>query len=91
MPISLARDANRQTMIAGVLNTDGSTVTAIYVNPANNAVKALDNTTGSSFTTTNIQRDANRATTIWGVSSADGTTPVSIYCDSSGNLLIDSS
>ena len=90
MVISLPRDANRQTMLAGVLNTDGSTVTAVYVNPTTHGVKYVDATTGSSFTTTTIQRDANRATTIWGVSSSNGVTPVSIYCDSSNNLLIDS-
>lgn len=90
MPISGKKDDNRANTLMGVLNTNGTTVTQILVNPANNAVKIGDNTTGSDFTTTNAQRDANRVPTIWGVSSADFTTPVSIYVDSSGNLLIDS-
>lgn len=91
MTISLPLDANRIAVLGGTLNTDGTTVTAIKVNPVNNGVKTEDNTTGSSFSVLTNQRDANRKTTIWGVSSADGITPVYIAVDSSGNLLIDSS
>lgn len=90
MAISIPLDANNQPMLIGTLNTDGTTVVAIKVNPATHGIKYVDDTTGSSFTTTNVQRDANRKPAIWGVSSVDGVTPVSIYTDSSGNLLIDS-
>lgn len=90
MAISGKKDANRVTTMLGVLNTDGVTVTQIAVNPANNAIKVVDGTTGSSFTTPNAQRDDNRVPTLWGVSSSDFTTPVSIYVDSNNNLLIDS-
>ena len=88
--ISTPRDNNRKTMLTGVLNTDGTTVKTIYVNPVNNAVKTIDAQTGSDHSTSTVQRDANRATTIWGVSSSDGITPVSIYVDTNNNLLIDS-
>lgn len=91
MVISISLDANRQQMIMGTLNTDGRTVVAIKVNPSNHALKADDNTTGSSFSVLTNQRDANRKTTLWAVSSADGVTPIYIATDSSGNLLIDSS
>lgn len=81
------RDANRAPMLLGTLNSDGTSVQAIYVNSSNHKLKISDGTTGSGTTTTNIQRDGNRVTTIWGVSSADGITPVAIWADSSGNLL----
>lgn len=77
-------------MLLGTLNTDGTTVQPIYVNPTNHAIKVDDASTGSGSTTQNVQRDQNRTTAIWGVSSADGVTPVAIWTDADGKLLIDS-
>lgn len=91
MPISTPKDNNGISTMIGTLNTDGSTVVSVKVNPTNHALKINDNTTGTGFTRTTAQRDANRTTAVWGVSSADGTTPIYIAVDSSGNLLIDSS
>jgi len=86
--VSIPKDNNRISVIAGTLNSDGETPQPIYVVPTTHTVRADNNTTGAGDTTTNIQRDDNRATTIWGVSSADGVTPVAIWADSSGILLI---
>lgn len=90
MSISVTRDNNYVPALLGTLNTDGNTVVAVKVNPSNNSLKVVDNTTGSSFTSTTSQRDANRVTSIWATSSADGITPIYVATDSNGNLLIDS-
>jgi hypothetical protein len=89
--ISAVRDANHIPAIIGTLDSDGVTVVAIKINPANNAIKTIDATTGSSFSTAvNAQQDANRVDALWGISSADGITPVYIAVDVNGNLLIQS-
>jgi hypothetical protein len=88
--ISLHRDNNYKPTIGGTLDTDGKTVVAIKVNPANHAFKVVDATTGSSFASSTSQRDANRTPAIWGISSADGITPIYIATDVNGNLLIQS-
>ena len=90
MVISTPRDNNRVPTLLGTLNTDGVTVVSVRVNPANNSLKALDNTTGSSFTAITIKRDNNRVPSMWAVSNADGITPIYVATDSSGNFLIDS-
>lgn len=90
MTISTPRDNNRVTTLLGTLNSDGSTVVSVGVNPTNHGLKVDDNTTGSSFTASSAQRDANRVTALWGTSSIDGVTPVYIATDSTGKLLIDS-
>lgn len=85
---SAPRDANRNPVLLGTLNTDGVTPQIIYVNPSSHYLKTLSGTTGTDYTTkTTSQRDDNRVPSIWGVSSADGVTPVYIAVDSSGNLL----
>lgn len=88
--ISTPRDNNGVPTLVGTLNTDGTTVVSIKVNPSNNSLKVDDGITGSSFASPDSQRDANRVPAIWGISSADGTTPVYIATDVDGKLLIDS-
>lgn len=90
MAISIPLDANRFQMIQGTLDSNGSTVVAIKVNPSNHALKVLDGTSGSSFNVTTNQRDANRKISFWATSSADGVTPIYVATDSNGNLLIQS-
>lgn len=75
----------------GTLNTTGSSLVRVKVEPSTHSLKAGDNTTGSDHGPTNDLRDENFVTGLMGVSSTDGTTPTSIYVDASGNLLIDSS
>lgn len=90
MTISTPRDKNRVPTLIGTLNTDGTTLVSVLVNPATHGIKYLDNTTGSDHSTTSAEKDANRVPALWAVSNDDGVTPVSVYADSSGNLLIDS-
>ncbi len=89
--ISTPRDNNGKPTLIGTLDSDGITPVSILVNPVNHAMKNIDGTTGSSFSSTSSTRDTNRATAIWGVSSADGVTPIYIATDVNGNLLIKSS
>lgn len=77
------------TLIAG-LNTNGTTVVRVLVNPTNHGLKVDDNTTGDDHGPENALRDENNRPTLLATSSADGVTPVVVYADSDGNLLIDS-
>lgn len=85
-----SRDQNFVTSILAVLDSDGKTVVPIRANPANNKLKALDNTTGSDQGPVNAVRDGNFVTSWIGVSNLDFTTPTVIYGDVNGNLLVDS-
>jgi hypothetical protein len=87
---NLKKDENRITTLGAVLNTDGSTIAQVKVNPTDHSLKVANGTTGDDYSSTNIQKDNNREPVLWGVSSADGVTPVSIYVDSAGKLLIKS-
>ena len=84
------RDENSVPTIIGVLDTDGSTIVPIKINPVNNRLKVSDGTTGSDNGTTNAKRDENSVVAKIAVSSSDGKTPITLYVDSSGNLLIQS-
>jgi len=78
------------TIIAG-LNTNGTTIVRVKVNPTNHGLKIMDDTTGSDHGPVNDLRDRNHRQAFMAVSSVDGVTPVVVYADSSGNLLVDSS
>jgi len=85
------RDENRIPTMITALNTDGSTLTNVKINPTNFALKVDDDTTGTDQSTNiNDLRDENRVTGLWATSSVDGITPVQLYVDSDGKLLINS-
>ncbi len=83
-------DDNGQSTLIAALNTDGTTITRVQVNPSNHGLRVSDGSSGSDYGTTHALRDDNNKTTLIAVSSADGVTPVDIYCDSNGMLLIQS-
>lgn len=85
-----SHDQNGVPTKLGTLQSDGLTTIAIEVNPANNAMKVVNGTTGTASTRISAPRDANDVPAWLGVSSADGVTLVPIATDSSGNLLIQS-
>ncbi len=84
------RDSNFIPTLLGGLNTDGTTLVRVKVNPANHGLKVVDDTTGTDHGPTAAPRDSNFVPAMMAVSSVDGVTPVVVYADSSGNLLIDS-
>ena len=86
------RDENRVPTITGVLNSDGTTIVPIQIDPTTHALTVGDGTSGSDNGPSggNALRDNNRVPVLMAVSESDGTTPVPIYADSSGSLLIDS-
>lgn len=84
------RDGNGKPTLIAALNTDGTTIVRVLVNPTNHDLKVDDNTTGSNHGTAAAKRDENQVPVLLAVSSADGITPVEVYADNSGNLLINS-
>lgn len=82
-------DQNHIPTIAGLLNTDGYTITPLQASVAG-VLAVSDNTTGSDNGGDRTIRDANGNPCMVAVSETDGATPVALYADSSGNLLIDS-
>lgn len=85
-----AIDQNNRTALIGVLNTDGTTIMRLYVNPANGALKVSDASTGT-YPGGNIAKlDENGTASATGVSSADGTTILKVLINSSNQLLIKS-
>lgn len=86
-----ALDENSVATITAGLNTDGSTIVRVKINPSTHGLNVADNTTGSDHGPTNDLRDENSRPCWMAVSSSDGKTPVVLYADSSGSLLIDSS
>lgn len=84
------KDSNNVSAVTAVLNTDGTTIVRVQVNPSNHALKINDGNTGSDHGPTNALRDDNFVPTLIATSSADGLTPVVLYADSSGKILIQS-
>lgn len=85
------KDNNQIPTILGTSNTDGETPILVQVNPANFALSADDDTTGTDLSDDIASRDDNGVTVLMGISSVDGVTPTAIYADSStGKLLINS-
>jgi len=84
------RDANNIPTLIAVLDSNGTTITRVTVNPTNNSLSVTDAATGTDYGPTRALKDENGVSTLMGVSSADGVTPVAIYVDSSGNLLVQS-
>jgi len=83
------RDNNNVPTMLGVLNSDGTTILPVKINPATFGLKVDNNTTGSDNGPNRALHDDNFIPTGLAVSSADGTTPIALYVDSNGKLLID--
>lgn len=83
-------DNNKVPVLAGLLNTDGSTITEAKADPSTHLLQVSDGSTGSDLTGDDALRDDNRKFSALAVSSSDGTTPVPLYVNSSGQLLIKS-
>lgn len=85
----IKKDDNQVPTIAGVLNTDGTTITRIKINPTTHILDVSDGTTGSDLGSDRAVRDDNGEPILIAVSENDGSTPVPLYINSSGQLLID--
>jgi hypothetical protein len=83
------RDDNNVPAIIAVLNTDGTTVAPVEINPTTHGLSVDNASTGTDQGPARALRDENFVPTMLAVSDADGVTPVSLYVDSSGKLLID--
>ena len=84
-----AKDNNKVSAITGVLNTNGTTVSRIEIDPTTHVLDINDGVTGSDFGADLAARDANSVPVLIAVSEVDGVTPVPVYVDSDGKLLID--
>lgn len=83
------RDDNNVPAIIAVLNTDGTTVTPVEINPTTHGLSVDNASSGTDQGPERALRDENFVTTMLAVSDSDGVTPVSLYVDSNGRLLID--
>lgn len=84
------RDQNNVPTILAALESDGTTLVKITVDPTNHALEVDDDTTGSDNGPVDAPRDENFIPALLAVSSADGVTPVVVYATADGLTLIDS-
>jgi hypothetical protein len=82
------RDENYIPVSLGVLNTDGSTPTALNADPTTHILDIEDNTTGDDNGGDYAQRDENSVTTMT-ATDANGNV-ISLYVNADNQLLIDS-
>lgn len=85
---TLPRDENRVKVIAGVLDSDRTSVQAVKVDSTSHRLYFTLTGTDGVGNTPIAPRDEDRVPVFMGVSSADGVTPVPIYADSNGRILI---
>jgi hypothetical protein len=95
------KDQNGVSTMIAALNTNGTSIVNVKINPSNHGVKVNDASTGTGFGRVVVLHDNNHVPTMAGVASTtvtvnginyiQGVTPVLIYADSSGSLLVDSS
>lgn len=85
-----AIDGNDRRTMTGVLNTNGTTIMRLYVNPANGSLKVSNASTGTYPGGNNAKIDENGSATAMAVASSDMTTRMNILINSSNELLIDS-
>jgi len=85
---NVKRDNNSIPCIAGVLNTDGATVTPIKINATTHLLDVSDAETGDDNGGTTAIHDANDEKTL--ITSSEAGTIVALYVDSDGKLLIKS-
>ena len=83
------RDGNDKPAILAVLNTDGTTVVPVEINPTTHGLSVDNASTGTDQGPERALRDENFVPTMLALSDADGVTPVALYVDSNGKLLID--
>ena len=87
------RDENDVPTKIGLLNTNGTTIMRLYVNPTTGALRVNDASTGTypAAAGNRAHKDDNAVSTMTGVSEADETTPLNFLINSSNELLVDSS
>lgn len=84
----IKKDDNGVPTISGVLNTDGTTITRVTINPSTHVLSVSDGSTGSDFGNDVAPRDNNGFT---GMTATDANGAIiPLYVDSSGNLLMKS-
>lgn len=84
----IKKDDNQVPTISGVLNTDGTTVTRVKVDPSTHVLQISDGTTGSDLGNDLAVRD-NNGEPVATATDANGNI-IPLYVDSSGNLLVQS-
>jgi len=84
----IKHDDNYVPTLSGVLNTDGTTVTRIKVDPTTHVLQVSDGTTGSDSGKDLAARDNSGNVTAIATDASGNIIP--LYVDSSGNLLIKS-
>ena len=82
------RDNNGVYTMAGVLNTDGVTVTRVKINESTHVLDVVDAQTGSDFGKEHAARD-NSGVPVLVATDTNGVI-INLYVDSNGKLLIDS-
>ena len=85
-----SRDENYVPTKVAALNSDGTTIVPLKVNPSTHGLLVSDGTSGSDHGPATSPRDQNSVPCIMGVSSSDGSTPIVCYANSSGQLLVQS-
>lgn len=83
---NIKRDNNQVEVMAGVLNTDGTTPTLIKADPTTHILQVSCGTTGSDLGNDIAARDDNGTPVLIATDASDNIIP--LYVDSSGNLLI---
>ena len=83
---NIKRDDNQIEVVAGVLNTDGTTPTLIKINPSTHVLAVSDGATGSDLGNDIAARDNNGNPVLIATDASNNIIP--LYVDSSGNLLI---
>ena len=83
-------DENSVPTLIGTLNSDGTSIVRVLVNPTTHSLSASDGTSGTDNGNNgnNANKDQNGRNVLIATSSVDGKTPVEVYVDSTGALLI---
>lgn len=83
-------DENGEESMTAYLNTNGTTISRVYVDPTTHAIKADDASTGSNNGGNVNTLDDNSRPILFAESSTGDGVLVALYVNSSGELLIDS-
>lgn len=84
----IKKDDNQVPTVSGVLNTNGTTVTRVKIDPSTHVLSTSDGDTGTDYGNDSAVRD-NNGETVAVATDANGNI-IPLYVDSSGNLLIQS-
>ncbi len=87
--MNIKKDENGRPTIAGILNSDGVTITPIQADPNNHTLNTSDGSSGSDNgnNSGNALLDDNGTPVLTVLSNAGDGTIIELYVDSSGNLL----